>query len=203
MVTSEFQKIASYALEVEALHFKSILEDNGIPAFVGGANANTVLSYVGTALGGVNLFVRTSDAVRAAEIISPLRDESDSHCEKWFCGNCDEEVDAGFQVCWSCGQVRAKAEQASRPAANTNNSEVEANDKTEDTLRRAWNASLIGLVTLPIILHLYSIYLLLSVAEQGAKCSPQCRRLIYQTIAANMFAGVVLFAIFFAPYYFS
>lgn len=56
MTDSEFRQIASFALETEAGQFKSLLEENGISAFIDGANANTMLSYI---VGGIKLLVHT------------------------------------------------------------------------------------------------------------------------------------------------
>lgn len=110
MATSEFVEIAAFANAVEAEHVRSVLEENGVSAFIDGAAANTALSYVGTALGGVKVFVRAADAVQAREIVEDQRAGSDVSVMSWFCGTCEETVDGTFEVCWSCGQDRARAE---------------------------------------------------------------------------------------------
>jgi hypothetical protein len=110
-MASDFLKIASFANASEADQVRSVLEENGISAFVDGANASTALSYVGSALGGVRVLVRAADAPRATEIIEALGDDGDSPAETWFCGECQEEVDGDFQVCWSCGKERSEVDQ--------------------------------------------------------------------------------------------
>lgn len=204
MPKSEFKQVASYALETEAGQFKSILEENGIPAFLDGATANTMLSYVGTALGGVRLLVRESDFDRATDILTSLADGTDSPGGDWFCGACNEDVDAGFQVCWSCGRQRSEVE---RPIHATESSDTEKPSATNDepsanhlaeedadaelVLKRAWRTSVIGFFLFPIVTHLYSMYLLIRATLRGKQFSPYGQKLFYMTLALNVFAGLI------------
>lgn len=192
---SEFTEIASFATETEAGQFRSILEDRGVPAFIDGATANTMLSYVGTALGGVKLFVKTADIERATEAMSELNQEQATADGVWYCGKCEVEVDQGFQVCWSCSQPRAEVEQ---PAPKITEPALVASELTDDlepeseaSLRRAWRASIIGLVFFPVLTHLYSMFLLIKVSLQGTKISARGQRLFYMTLAVNVFAVCV------------
>ncbi len=195
MADSEFRQIASFALETEAGQFKSILEENGIPAFIDGANANTMLSYIGTALGGIKLLVHTTDFERATEIIGSRIDDSTGACEAWYCGKCQEDVDAGFQVCWSCGEARADVEQSTPMDTNEINTEVELarhlaiNAEAESMLQRAWQASIIGFLLFPIVINLYSMYLLVRASIIGAEFSPTSQKLFYKALVVNLLAG--------------
>ncbi|MEW4563776.1 hypothetical protein AB1K70_14680 [Bremerella sp. JC770] len=111
MPTSEFLKIASYANAADADHLKAVLQDHGIRAFVDGGDLQTSLSYIGSALGGVHVIVSSVDADKAIEIKDELSQESHEPAgDPWFCGQCEEVVDAGFQVCWSCGGERSEVE---------------------------------------------------------------------------------------------
>jgi len=113
MPTSEFLKIASYANAADADHLKAVLQDHGIRAFVDGGDLQTSLSYIGSALGGVHVLVRSVDAEKAIDIKEELSQENHEPTGgPWFCGACEEVVDAGFQVCWSCGGERSEVEAA-------------------------------------------------------------------------------------------
>lgn len=117
MPTSEFLKIASYANAADADHLKAVLQDHGVRAFVDGGDLQTSLSYIGSALGGVHVIVRSVDAEKAIEIKEELSQESHEPVgDPWFCGECEEVINAGFQVCWSCGSDRSDVE-ATMPEA--------------------------------------------------------------------------------------
>ncbi len=111
MASSEFEEIASLNDETEAAHIRGVLQEQGVDAFVEASSVNTTLSYIGSALGGVRVFVRSTDVEKAGEIIKALEDETETPGDAWFCGKCQEEVDGGFSVCWSCGGERAGIEQ--------------------------------------------------------------------------------------------
>lgn len=115
VANSDFVQIASFGNAAEAEQLRSVLEDHEVPAFVDGANANTALSHVGSALGGVRVLVSVSDAQRAAEIIESLVEEDDTSGGPWFCGRCKKEVDGDFQVCWSCGEPRTPRTDVEQP----------------------------------------------------------------------------------------
>ncbi len=232
MVTSDFVEIASYANAVEAEHTRALLEENGLSAFVDGAAANTALSYVGTAIGGVRVFVRAGDTEQALGIIENVFEESDTSAAPWFCGRCAETVDGTFDVCWSCGEVRASAERPfpvapdvapSRPGTEGDSdanwpaldnscydqSNPYASPMTAETiaapgdegaqispwaeamLLRAWRASILGLVFLPFVLHLYSMYLLARAAMTAGKFSPDGEKRFYRAFGVNVVAGLI------------
>ncbi len=142
MPSSELTQIASYANAVEADHVRAVLEDNGVTAFVDDATVHTALSYIGNTLGGVKLLVRPADAERAMAIIDTLGGTPDLASGDWFCGECEEMVDAGFEVCWSCGQARADVERpipasaASHPVEPAgefdHDVEIEADEVTDE-----------------------------------------------------------------------
>lgn len=122
----EFQRIASYANAADADHLKAVLQDHGIRAFVEGGDLQTSLSYIGSALGGVHVTVRSADADKAIEIKDELSRESHEPTGgPWYCGECEEIVDAGFQVCWKCGQDRSKVEAAMPATADLDDEEEE------------------------------------------------------------------------------
>lgn len=142
MPSSDLAQIASYASAVEADQMRAVLEEHGVTAFVDGAAAQTALSYVGSALGGVKLLVRATDAEKAIAIIDMLGGSSDLASGEWFCGECEEIVDAGFDVCWSCGKARsdverplpafAAAHQAEAVSELDHHAKIDAVDETDE-----------------------------------------------------------------------
>ncbi len=111
MSQPEFLKIASFANAADADHLRVVLEEHGIRAFVDGGDLHTSLSYIGSALGGVHVIVRAEDAEQSVELVRQFENDEDHPSgPPWFCGACEEVVDAGFQVCWSCGAERSEVE---------------------------------------------------------------------------------------------
>ncbi len=87
-------------------HFaQGLLEAEGLQSFIEGEHANLALSYVGSAVGGVRLLVLDTDRQLALEVLNRAEEKAQGG-EEWICGKCRETVDAGFDVCWSCGSDR-------------------------------------------------------------------------------------------------
>ena len=105
-MTMQLVRVATFNSEIEADHVRSVLRENGILSYVDGGTTNTMLSHVGSALGGVRLLTSSADAGTARDMIESLRFDTQSHRDPWYCGRCQQEVDAGFDVCWSCGGER-------------------------------------------------------------------------------------------------
>jgi hypothetical protein len=188
-------QMASFENTIEAETARVALEHEGIQAFVDGAATANALSHVGTALGGVRLMVAKGDAQRAAKVMDLLAREARLDKAPWFCGVCREEVEATFDVCWSCQGDRSSVE-VPRPqaAADLSSKATEAEAPGEDSaveamLARAWRAAVIGIIFLPILLHLYSMWLLLRASTSGAAFSQQGSRRFYQAFAINLVAG--------------
>ena len=98
------KKIRVYLTAFEAEQARNRLLAEGVQAFVEGANAQTALSYVGYAVGGVKLLVAEADVDRAEQI---LNENTIPQGGAWTCGTCFSEVDAGFEICWNCGGDRS------------------------------------------------------------------------------------------------
>lgn len=197
-------QVGVYFDELGAIQAKNWLETEGVLAGVEGGNVNTALSHVGSALFGVRLLVAEKDYDRARELLVRYG-ERDPLRTSWYCGDCKETNEPGFDLCWSCGKSREEVD-ASFPAAQTE--AVEASDLNEisvadireriesnnpyqpplisgpaipartdrpldgltelmeQTIQRAWRASVIGLFIpfIPIpVLQIYSVLLLLRI----------------------------------------
>lgn len=161
MGSTSLRTVATFGSPVEARLAQTRLQEAGLTAFVHGEETGTTLWYVGTALGGVTLQVPEADLERAAEI---LRSQDQSRAAAaWTCPACGSEVDAGFEVCWSCGasgEENPQPETAHPALAEEMMPSGTDPPRADELLDRAWRASLFGLVILPGILHLYSATLL-------------------------------------------
>jgi hypothetical protein len=104
LMSDELVTIATFATTPDAGPAQGTLEANGIRAFVQGGTTADMLSYYGTAIGGVKLQVAVDDVERALACLGLAAEENDATpIEPWDCAQCGTHVDAGFEVCWSCG----------------------------------------------------------------------------------------------------
>jgi hypothetical protein len=66
-------KVASALTEPEALMWRELLENNGVPAMVKNVNPLSVTHSFPTPFGDFDLYVKQADAERAEEVLAPLR----------------------------------------------------------------------------------------------------------------------------------
>lgn len=101
---SELTTIATFANPAEASPVRTTLEENGIRTYLQGETTADVLGHVGTAIGGVQLQVASTDVAKALERLGwSETSPPETPIAAWTCGSCGEKVDAGFEVCWNCG----------------------------------------------------------------------------------------------------
>ncbi|QDT39856.1 putative signal transducing protein [Stratiformator vulcanicus] len=191
-MNSGLTEITTCASEVNANHLKAVLAAEGIEAFVAGGRAETMMSYVGVALGGVNLLTRPAQAEAAREIISGRQHSNDATQPDWYCRDCKVAVDCGFECCWSCEQSRGlvggeipPGEIDSDEEALGEIAEVDAAD-IEARVTRAYRAALFGIGLFPGFLHLYSSYLLNSVIGHFHAMSLPTVRRWYAAMIVNI-----------------
>lgn len=211
MTDEDLVTIASYGNPHEASIAKGALEAENVRSFLLGAEIANTLSYVGTALGGVKLQVAQGDAERASEILAAIgAPDILPLAGAWKCPNCGAEIDAGFDVCWSCGRVADQdittiqpdqaAETTDEPIAERSVHECRQPDgrlasSADATVARAWRAAVIGTVIFPFLI--YSLFLIVSLSHD--ELSPSATRKFYRTFAiiVLMFVGFwSLFRIF-------
>lgn len=177
----KFVCVQAFATEQEATLAQVELQMEGINAVLESSSAATTFSYVGSAMGGVRLMVDQDDQTRAQAILKGL--ESRPKSGPWYCSRCRETMDSSFDCCWSCGGERSEVE-GQLPA--TSAGELTSGQTTEqadgiasDLSTRAWRAAVIGLVALPVVLHIYSLALVFRAMSHGAQWKPvQIRRLM-------------------------
>jgi hypothetical protein len=62
-------------------------------------------------------------------------------------------------------------------------------EAADELITRAWRASIVGLLLCPVLLHLYSGYLLILASRASSSFSPRSTRLFYVTAAVDLVAG--------------
>ena len=208
-VSQELIKIASFGTETEAELYCSILRERGIQSFVQQAAISTLFGN-NALMSNVELHASPDDAEAAIEILESAH-EADPKSTPWYCHDCDETIEAGFQVCWSCGKDRPdgasqppiatvveeegsftddnhrddepqrkltnpyatpESDSRERRAGSSDRNAGVAEDPVdrlarewqdevaEDHITRAYRGALIGLFLFPILMNLYSLYLL-------------------------------------------
>lgn len=102
MSTPKMVVVTRFASTPEAELAQAALGNQGIESFVQGAQANIVLTQIAAGPRGVRLLVDEKDLQVAREIVLQHSEKSGPDHE-WKCSHCSATVDAGFEVCWSCG----------------------------------------------------------------------------------------------------
>jgi hypothetical protein len=111
----------------------------------------------------------------------------------WICAACGVRVSIEESRCWSCGAtptgepnpyfIRGDSVQAGRSRELAPDHIVP--EDLADTVNRAWLAALLGLPLLPLA-HLYSAWLLWSVADHASHLQGQTRRRFYVAFAVDI-----------------
>jgi len=189
--------IRSYGSPQDAFLAKNVLADEGIPASVTDDNVTTWLWHIGTALGGTRLHVARRDALRAAEVLRATESHSGAiDGATWKCPHCGAEVDAGFDVCWSCEvareeqgvatsagmtlQQREKLADADQEEGESD--EYDVTSPADADAVRAWRAAMFGLFVPPLLL--YSLYLTVKIMNR--ELSPPATRRFYAALGVSL-----------------
>lgn len=95
--------------ELQARQAKEFLEANGFKAMVRG------LDVGGSVFGGavddpeIEIFIKASDFEDAKALVESMADDESEPVPPWTC-DCGEDVDEGFEICWSCGAIYGNEE---------------------------------------------------------------------------------------------
>jgi hypothetical protein len=193
--TDAFVTLVRLSSSLEAEMVKNLLEEEGIPVLVAGGATTTLFSGLGTALSHVELQVpedRLAEAERVLAAATPKPTYSgdydpdltpDDDPDSWtYCPGCGSEVSAALDACASCGKAAEGSgmkEPASRAAGSDEGAEeIEESDGAlkEQLADRAFRSALFGLVALPPLLHIYSLWQLLRLSDYEATLSSSGRR---------------------------
>lgn len=108
MSRSKLVEAWGFGTTTEAELARAVLAGEGITAFVEAAESNVMLPHLATGVEGlVKLMVSEDDLQAALDVLDRHyggEEQSDAPDHEWKCPNCLATVDAGFAVCWSCGQ---------------------------------------------------------------------------------------------------
>lgn len=92
MENSKFYKIANYQYTSEAYLFKGKLESEGIEVFLQNENTINTDPLLSNAVGGVKLFVKKQDVMKAKQILDAIPEYSvDDKGQLLSCPNCGEQ----------------------------------------------------------------------------------------------------------------
>ncbi len=107
-------RVCTFPSELAAQQAKNFLAAEGISGYLENANTQTMLGYVGPALGGVKLLVPDEDVDSAKQLLA--KEDVASTIAAWTCPRCGSEVDSGFELCWKCGHAFNDSETPAAPA---------------------------------------------------------------------------------------
>lgn len=109
-MSDELVTLATFDSTANAHAARSRLAAEGIRAMVTDDVVVETLWHASPALGGIRLRVMSSDLPRAQAILNEFEHQDSDSSSPWRCGPCQQDVDAGFDVCWSCGRPREEVE---------------------------------------------------------------------------------------------
>lgn len=188
-----FVALGAYFHPLEAAAIAARLEDEGIPTRVVGDEIATTLSYFGPAVGGAQVLVPESAAMRAAAILEQAKtaepDGEEPFPEGFDFGDATQAAEDE-----SDAQKIAEADRDS----GGDSTEQPRPGSTEGRVRRAYYAAVFSLVFFPLIMNLYSLLLLLS--SDLSQASAKTRTRYDRALGINVM--VVLAWGLFLVYYF-
>jgi len=104
MASEEFVTIARYDDRHKANIARATLESEGIEAIIVEPRINMPIYHLGPLVSGLELKVASPEAQRATERLDSFRETKPFPTQHGSsCPKCGEKVEAGFEICWSCG----------------------------------------------------------------------------------------------------
>jgi hypothetical protein len=169
--------VASFTKLPEAEAVRLMLESRGITCFLSNAEIVAMDWLISNAVGGIKVQVPEAQVERAVKVLNKRIQRR----------NNIDDYGLDRQSMAQPGEVTAA--KTSEDSVRVGNSQIA--DKTVD---RAWRAAWIGCITLPFLLHFYSLWLLLELPFCADSVSAPKRRLIFFTILLDVI--VILIGIF-------
>jgi hypothetical protein len=197
---SRMKIIVRYLMPEEAEIARLALDDEGIASYMEGAATVGMFWHLENAVGGVKLLVAETDAERATAILAKkLSSSAEGGFDGDVCPQCGAKLPPNFCVCWSCGATLDDGETSDAPpqpssaatAIPTASADQDEDDYARSTIGdamawRAFAAAIIGLVFLPGLLHLYSIWTLLKLGFQDHPLSRKGSRCYYAAMCIDV-----------------
>ncbi len=98
----ELTRLLVCETELQAKIVKGFLEENGIKVMVKGLDTGGAVFGGAVEDAEIEIFVSVDDLEKTQELLEALEEEEGDPVPEWIC-KCGEEVDEGFELCWSCG----------------------------------------------------------------------------------------------------
>lgn len=218
---TELRLLETVSLPFEAEHLQQVLAAKGIEVFVEGVHSSNTFG-MNALMGAIKIKVREEDLPSARQALSELHNNSGTAwycgaCQEtnepsfdycWKCGGQRSDVEAEPPTASRGGadvdvtdfrsQHPSQANFNPSPYAppqteSTTDLPSEESSEYEELVNRAYRASIIGLVTLPVVLHLYSCLLIISaVGLRIGLRAHYSARTHWRFILANLINVVVL-----------
>jgi hypothetical protein len=125
-MSDNFVTVARYTSSIEAETARSVLEGDGIRAFVVGAGAADAFGGVVGLAGSIHLRVHEGDVEQANRILGEIErarldpgwEDDAEDANVWVCSLCGNPVPSGWNVCPDCATPREAIREDRRGGAN-------------------------------------------------------------------------------------
>lgn len=154
--------IAAFPTHVQASIARNVLEAEGIPACLGAENASTLLTYYGTAIGGVKLLVFADQTEKSKALLSIHSSSS--------------------QDIASDNQTPQDENSDESPELRERNAQIS----------RAWSAAVLGLILCPPAMSIFSMHLLIRHELMRTNYGPWRDWRINASLLLNAFSILVI-----------
>ena len=99
------KKVTSDASPVTIVHYKNLLESEGISAFVRNEHFASIMGEIPFQEVWPELWIRNDlDYDRARQLIDEATVAEESEAADWRCGHCGTDNERQFAACWNCGE---------------------------------------------------------------------------------------------------
>ena len=99
------KKVTSDASPVTIVHYKNLLESEGISAFVRNEHFASIMGEIPFQEVWPELWIRNDlDYDRARQLIDAAILAEESEAADWRCRNCGTDNERQFAACWNCGE---------------------------------------------------------------------------------------------------
>lgn len=173
--------LATFPTPSEAGFFRSLLESEGIPSYLGDDATVGIHPLLGNTIGWVKLQVAAHDLDRAVELLEARKSDAEKMSPEEFAALALEDEPAEGR------ELELKSPPEQEPESHGAD---EAEDPLEELARRAFRASVIGLAFFPLLP--YAAWVLGRLIFSGGEWSARTSRNAWAAAAVlTAFAGVV------------